>query len=434
MRRGRTVLVIGGGGREHALAWAIARSPEVARVYVAPGNGGTHWPAQRGRAACTSLPLGGTEQLVAFARQEAIDMTVVGPEAPLAAGIVDAFAAAGLPVFGPHRAAARLEASKAFAKAFMQRHHIPTAPARTFDSFDAALDYARSLATPPVIKADGLAAGKGVYLPTSAHEVRDALDHILVKRRFGAAGDQVVVEQRLVGEELSVLAWCDGICVRQIVAARDYKRALDGDRGPNTGGMGAYAPAGAVDTALRDQIQTQVLEPAVAGMAAEGTPFVGILYAGLMRTDRGIQVLEFNCRFGDPETQVVLPLLAGDIVAIFQACIDGELARATIEWHSGACVTVVVASGGYPAAYRSGIPIEGIATADALDDVTVFHAGTALHDGRVVTAGGRVVAVTGRGADLAAATATAYRGAARIDFEGAYYRSDIAAGAAVEHA
>lgn len=432
MRRDQTILVIGAGGREHALAWAIARSPQVAQVYVAPGNGGTRWPAQHDLAACTAVQLVGTEELVAFARQEAVDMTVVGPEAPLAAGIVDTFAAAGLVAFGPQRAAAQLEASKAFAKAFMERHRIPTAAAQTFSDHDAALAYLRSLPELPVIKADGLAAGKGVFIPNTAEQAEAALKRIMVDGEFGKAGTQVLIEERLEGEELSVLAWCDGTTVRQIVPARDYKRALDGDRGPNTGGMGAYAPAADVDAALLDQIQHQVLEPAIGGMAADGTPYIGILYAGLMRTERGIQVLEFNCRFGDPETQVVLPLLQTDIVEILHACTGGTLDQLSIDWHPGACATVVLASGGYPGAYRTGLPIVGVADADRLEDVTVFHAGTALRDERLVTAGGRVLAVTGRGRDVAAAVTAAYRGVSQIQFDGAQHRNDIAGGSALE--
>lgn len=415
------LLLIGSGGREHTLAWKLGQSARVARIFVAPGNGGTATGAK-----CRNVPIGDgdLDGLLAFARQEAIDLTVVGPEVPLVAGIVDRFQAAGLRIFGPVQAAAQLEGSKAFSKAFMQRHNIPTGWARVFDSFDAASDFVRGLDRLPVLKASGLAAGKGVVLPESWDEAVDVLREMLVDRRFGEASATVLVEERLTGPEVSVLAFCDGAELAVMPPAQDHKRLLTGDRGPNTGGMGAFAPSPLATPELLAEVERTVLRPALAGMAADGTPFVGVLYAGLMLTPQGVRVLEFNCRFGDPETQVILPLLESDLVDVMLACVEGRLAGAAPRWQDGAATTVVMASGGYPGDYPKGKEIRGVAQAEA-EGCTLFHAGTALNDGRLVTSGGRVLAVTGLGANLEASTGRAYRGIEQISFEGAAWRTDI---------
>ena len=415
------LLLIGSGGREHALAWKLAQSPRVEQIFVAPGNGGTATAAK-----CRNVPIADSDLagLLAFAQQEAIDLTVVGPEAPLVAGIVDRFQAAGLPVFGPRQAAAQLEGSKAFSKAFMQAQGIPTGWARTFTDFETAADFVAGLDSLPVLKASGLAAGKGVVLPESRDEAVAVLREMLVDRRFGEAGSTVLVEERLIGPEVSVLAFCDGADVALMPPAQDHKRLLTGDGGPNTGGMGAFAPSPLATPELLAEVERTVLRPVLDGMAAAGTPYVGVLYAGLMLTPDGLRVLEFNCRFGDPETQVVLPLLESDLVDVMLACIDGRLASATPKWREGAATTVVLASGGYPGDYAKGREICGLAEAEETG-CTVFHAGTTLADGRLVTSGGRVLAVTGLGEELAAAASRAYAGVEQIAFEGAIWRTDI---------
>jgi len=427
------VLVIGSGGREHALAWALSRSPQVGQVYVAPGNAGTQWPAAetaaglRPRAASQKVDISTDDfpALIAFAREQDIALTVVGPEAPLAAGIVDAFGQAGLPVFGPTQAAAQLEASKAFSKDFMRAQGIPTADYGVFADYDAARDFGAGAGGPLVVKADGLAAGKGVLVCDTAAEAIAALDQIMRARAFGAAGDRVVIEERLSGREISVLAFCDGKSVVTMPVARDHKRALDGDRGLNTGGMGAFAPTADVSPALVAEVVRTVLQPAVDGMAARGTPYVGVLYAGLMLTAQGPRVLEFNCRLGDPEAQVILPLLAADLYAILCACIGGRLAQADLRWSSQTCATVVLAAPGYPESYPRGLPITGLETLAQSEDVIAFHAGTACHDGQIVTAGGRVLAITAVGDNLDDALNRAYAGVAQVQFEGMHYRRDI---------
>jgi phosphoribosylamine--glycine ligase len=415
------VLIIGGGGREHALAWKLAQSPRVEQIFVSPGNGGTQ------NAKCKTQ--NATVDHSAFSNlQSAFDFVVVGPEAPLAEGIVDTLQAAGVRCFGPTRAAARLESSKAFAKEFMARHNIPTARAETFTDYPAALAYLRRVETPIVIKASGLAAGKGVILPQTPAEAEAALRGIMVERQFGAAGDAVLIEERLTGPEVSLLAFCDGRTVALMPPAQDHKRVFAGDRGPNTGGMGAYAPAPVAPPALLAELTATVLQPAVDGMAAEGTPYVGVLYAGMMLTPAGPRVLEFNCRFGDPETQVILPLLESDLLEALEACVDGALDRVAVRWRDGAAATVVAASEGYPGSYPKDREITGIEAAAALPGVTVFHAGTRrAEDGRLLTDGGRVLAVTGVGADLRDALARAYAGIRCIHFDGMHYRRDIGA-------
>jgi phosphoribosylamine--glycine ligase len=415
------VLVVGNGGREHALAWKLSQSAKVAQVYVAPGNGGTEHLAKCENVTISAMD---ADALRAFAESHQIDLTIVGPEAPLAAGVVDRFQAAGLPVFGPTQAAAQLESSKAFSKRFMQRHGIPTGEAGIFTDFDEAVRYLRGIDAAPVIKADGLAAGKGVIVTDSKEEAAATLRSMLLERRFGAASDTVLVEERLFGREASVLAFCDGTTARLMPAAQDHKRLMDGDYGPNTGGMGAYAPSPALPPGLLREVEEQVLRPTLAGMVADGMPYRGILYAGLMLTDHGIKVLEFNCRFGDPEAQVILPLLESELTDIVFACIEGRLADAEIRWKPEAAATVVMASDGYPVEYTTGVEITGIEEAEAAGCL-VFHAGTQWKDGRLLTAGGRVLAVTALGRTVRDAAAHAYRGVARVRFNEARYRRDI---------
>jgi phosphoribosylamine---glycine ligase len=417
------VLVVGGGGREHALSWKIRQSPKAEKVFCAPGNAGIAAEAQ-----CVPIAADDVAGLLAFAKKEGIGLTVVGPEAALTAGIVDLFAAAGLRAFGPSKAAAEIEGSKAVAKALMERHGVPTAPWGVFTDASAAKAYIRRQGGAPlVVKADGLAAGKGVLICPAAAEAEAAVDEVLTKRAFGDAGASCVVEGFLAGEEASFLAFSDGKTVLPLASCQDHKRVGDGDTGPNTGGMGAYSPAPVVDAAMEKKVMERVMLPIVRGMAAEGRPYVGVLYAGLM-IDRGEPgVLEFNARFGDPETQPLLMRLDGDLVDIMERCIDGRLHEVALSWADDAAVCVVMASGGYPGSYGKGKAITGLAKAGAREGVKVFHAGTAEKDGRVVTAGGRVLGVTARGRDVAEAVARAYAACADIGWEGAHYRRDIAA-------
>ncbi len=431
------ILVVGGGGREHALVWKLAQSPQVEQIFVAPGNAGTQWEAVPGRAASSNVAIqaDNIEALLTFVREQAIDLTVVGPEVPLAAGIIDRFAEAGLQAFGPTQAAAQLESSKAFSKAFMQRHNIPTAAYGVFTDYDSAAAFVRTFGKPVVVKADGLAAGKGVVVCDTVNEALEALQRILIDSEFGTAGTQVVIEERLIGTEASLLAFCDGQNVVMMPPARDHKRVFDDDQGPNTGGMGAYC-LGDMDHALLSaellrQAHDTVLLPTVRGMAQEGITYRGILYAGLMLTPDGMRVLEFNARFGDPETQVILPLLKADLVNILLACINGNLSTIAERsiWYKEACAGVVMASSGYPGDYPKGLPIRGL---DAVTEAVVFHAGTADKDGQTVTAGGRVLAVVARGAQLETAIDSAYNTVEHIQFDCAHYRRDIGRAAIVE--
>lgn len=418
------VLIIGGGGREHALAWKAAQSPQVETVFVAPGNAGT---AREPGLTNVAIDVMDFEALLAFAGDNAIDLTIVGPEAPLVAGIVDRFQAAGLAIFGPSQGAAQLEGSKAFTKDFLARHSIPTAEYRTFSEVAPALDYLREKGAPIVIKADGLAAGKGVVVAMTRDEAEAAIRDMLEDNAFGDAGARVVIEEFLEGEEASFIVMVDGEHVLPMATSQDHKRAGDGDTGPNTGGMGAYSPAPVVTPSVHQRIMDEVILPTVEGMAAEGHPYTGFLYAGLMIDAEGApKVIEYNCRFGDPETQPILMRLKSDLVALCQAALEARLDRVECEWDARAAVGVVMAAEGYPGSYRKGDEIHGFEAADAAG-CKVFHAGTALSDdGRVVTSGGRVLCVTALGDSVAAAAERAYAGINVVRWEGAGYRRDIA--------
>ncbi len=415
------ILIIGSGAREHALAWKIAQSPRAGKIFAAPGNTGTAQSAENVAIAADDVA-----SLVAFARKKGIALVVVGPEAPLALGVVDALQKEKIRAFGPTRAAAQIEASKSFAKAFMLRHNIPTARFASFGDYREALGYLLSVDAPIVIKASGLAAGKGVILPECADDAEAALRQIMLDHEFGAAGDEVVIEERLEGEEVSLLAFSDGTTVRTMPPAQDHKRLLDGDQGPNTGGMGAYAPVNLSRGAL-DEITRTILQPTIEGLREEGRRFVGVLYAGLMLTKDGPRVLEFNARFGDPEAEVVLPLLDSDLLRILNACVDGTLAECEIRWKEEAAACVVLASGGYPGKYATGVPIYGL-DAPRDSNAMIFHAGTKIVNDQMVTAGGRVLTVSAWGATLDNALNSAYRAIAPIHFEGMQYRRDIGAG------
>jgi phosphoribosylamine--glycine ligase len=413
------VLVVGGGGREHALAWKILQSPRVHRVFLAPGNGGTAREARFRNVALSEPPA-----LADFALSEGIDLTVVGPEGPLSAGIVDCFRQRGLRIFGPTRAAAQLEASKDFAKAFMQRHSIPTAPSRTFSEPGAARDYVRSRGAPIVIKADGLASGKGVVVAQTLPQALDAVDRMLVHGRLGAAGARVVIEDFLHGEEASFIVMADGRHALALATSQDHKRLLDADQGPNTGGMGAYSPAPVVTPELHARVMREIMVPALAGMAAEGHVYTGFLYAGLMiGADGELRTLEFNCRLGDPEAQPILMRLRSDLVDLLDHAVDGRLDRVEADWDRRVALGVVVAAYGYPDSPRRGDPIESLPP-DA-EDCVVFHAGTRLQQDRIVTDGGRVLCVTALGENVRAARRRAYDAVSEVQFADLQFRTDI---------
>jgi phosphoribosylamine--glycine ligase len=416
------VLVLGSGGREHALVWKLRQSPRITQLYCAPGNGGI-----ADEAECLPADLKNVDSITALAAKLQPDLTVVGPELPLTLGVVDEFTRRGWPVFGPTQAAARLESSKSFAKEFLQRHHIPTAHYAICDSVEQVRAALGHFHTPVVVKADGLAAGKGVVIAKNKEEAASVASEMLSGRMLGDAGARVVLEECLTGDELSFLVFSDGERVAPLVAAQDHKRVGDGDSGPNTGGMGAYSTPEMVDEQMRDWLVHHVAQPVVAGMKAEGAEFKGVLYCGLMMTARGPMVLEFNCRFGDPETQPILMRLDSDLVEALEASIEGRVSDGDFKWSQDATACVVMASGGYPGTFEAGKRIDGLDEAGAVEGVKVFHAGTSKRDGAYYTSGGRVLGVTARAASLETAVARAYEACGKISFAGAHYRKDIAA-------
>jgi phosphoribosylamine--glycine ligase len=413
------ILVIGSGGREHALCWKLSKSPLVKHLYCAPGNAGIYRTAE-----LVNIKADDIEALLRFAREKLIDLTVVGPELPLSLGIVDRFEAEGLRIFGPSKAAAEIESSKAYAKQFMRRYHIPTASFVIFDEMKEAIRFVHGAGMPIVIKADGLAAGKGVTVAESAEEAERAIRNMMQKRQFGEAGAKVVIENLLVGEEASVFAFTDGKKILTTIPSQDHKRVGDGDTGPNTGGMGAYAPVPFVSELMLKDIEDLVLEPAVHGLAEEGRPFRGVLYAGLMITEKGPKVIEFNCRFGDPETQAVLPLLKSDLAQIFQSVVDGKLDREMLEWEYKYATCVILASAGYPGDYEKGKEIIGLRDIKE-SDALVFHAGTKYENRKFYTSGGRVLCVVGMDEQIDESVSNAYEAAEKINFEGKQLRTDI---------
>jgi len=414
------VLLVGGGGREHALAWKLAQSPRLTRLYAAPGN-----PGIAAHADCVPVRDTDLDELVALARRERLELAVIGPELPLSLGLRDRLSDAGLSVFGPSQVAARLESSKAFAKDLMARYGIPTARFRVFQDADAARRFCRELGAPLVVKADGLAAGKGAMVCATLPEADAAIRLCLDEDAFGAAGRTVVVEEFMTGEEASFFVITDGVSALPLPAAQDHKTIFDDDRGPNTGGMGAYSPAPVMDEAMTGRVMDEIVTPTLAAMAKEGAPYAGVLFVGLMIGPDGPRVVEFNCRFGDPECQAILPRLDGDVLPVFEAVAAGRGLPASLRWRREASVCVVLASPGYPGTPRAGLPIEGVAAAAALPGVNVFHAGTARRDGALLTAGGRVLGVQTLGGDIRAAIERAYDAVGRIRFEGMQFRHDI---------
>lgn len=421
------VLIVGSGGREHAIAWAAAKSPKVDKIYCAPGNAGIGQIAQ-------CVPIGAMEfdQLIAFAREEQIDFTIVGMDDPLVGGVVDAFEAAGLRVFGPRRNAAIIEGSKAFSKDLMKKYNIPTAAYETFTSPEAAMEYIQTARMPIVLKADGLALGKGVLICQTREEAMEGVKTLMMDRQFGAAGDTIVAEEFMTGREVSVLAFCDGKTVKCMTSAQDHKRAKDGDQGLNTGGMGTFSPSPFYTEDIKKFCETYIYQPTIDAMAAEGRPFTGVLFTGLMLTEEGPKVLEYNARFGDPETQVVLPRMKTDMIEVMEACVDGRLEEIELEFEDNAAVCVVLASDGYPLAYEKGKKIEGLEHFEDREGYYVFHAGTKKTEEGIVTNGGRVLGVTATGSTLLEARANAYQAVSWVDFENKYMRHDI--GKAIDEA
>lgn len=414
------VLVVGSGGREHAICWKLAQSPKVDKLYCAPGNAGIGEIAEL-------VPIGAMEldKLVDFAKENNIDLTVIGMDDPLVAGVVDKFEAAGLRVFGPRANAAIIEGSKAFSKELMKKYNIPTAKYETFDDYNKALDYVKNGNFPVVLKADGLALGKGVLICNNLDEAVEGLNTLMVDKKFGASGSKVVIEEFLTGPEVSVLSFCDGNTVVPMVSAQDHKRAYDNDEGLNTGGMGTFSPSRIYTDEIAKQCMDTIFKPTVDALNKEGRQFKGIIYFGLMLTKDGPKVIEYNARFGDPETQVILPRLKSDLCEIFEACIDGTLDKLNVEWYDNAACCVVLASGGYPESYTKGYEITGLDDVKKRSDIVVFHAGTALKDGKYVTNGGRVLGITGIGKDLDDAIKIAYEGVDIVSFENVHYRKDI---------
>ena len=412
------VLIIGSGGREHAMAWKAAQSPRLTKLYIAPGNAGT---ADCGENVL--LDVTSHVDVVRFCKEKQIDLVLIGPEIPLADGLADSLSAEKIRCFGPSQAAAKIESSKSFAKDFMARHHIPTARYETFNNVNDAIVYLEKIDYPVVIKASGLVAGKGVILPETLDEAKAVIASILVDKTFGEAGSELIIEERLSGQEVSLMAFTDGETIVPMLPAQDHKRLLDGDNGPNTGGMGAYAPAPIFTVYLMREAVESILKPAIDGLRKEGTPFVGVLYAGLMLTQNGIYALEFNCRFGDPETQAVLPLLETDLLGIADACVNGKLKDVNIRWKDGAAVCVVLASKGYPEQVESGKTVK---FEELPANAVCFHAGTKINSDQVITAGGRVFGVTAWAESLAKSVKSAYDGVDKINFDGMQYRTDIA--------
>ncbi len=415
------ILVIGSGGREHALTWRLRQSPHTERIFCAPGNAGTAEIAEN-----VAIPANDLQALVRFAKENHVDLTVVGPDDPLAAGIVDLFASEKLRAFGPTKSAARIEASKIFAKELMRAQKIPTAESNLFSESSEALRYCERAKFPVVIKADGLALGKGVIVAADAATARSTIDEMMNQRRFGDAGRRIVIEELLRGTECSLHALVDGENYLPLESARDHKRALDGDEGPNTGGMGAFSPANNWNSRLQAQFEAEIMRPLLRGLLQKGIKFRGLLYPGLMITSEGPRVLEFNCRFGDPETQALLPRMKSDLLPLLQATIDGKIDTRAIEWDTRPAVTVVLASAGYPGKYETGKPISGLDDAAKLEDVQIFHAGTKRANGEIRTAGGRVLGVTALGSTIEEARERVYDAVSRIHFENCHYRRDVA--------
>lgn len=414
------ILVVGGGGREHALVWKISQSRRVSKIYCAPGNAGISKQAE-----IVSIKANDLDGLLKFALREEIDLTVIGPEEPLTKGIVDIFESNGLPIFGPSKKAAQIEGSKVFAKEMMMKYHIPTASFEIFNNRREAIDYIRKKGAPIVVKADGLAGGKGAIVCKTIEEAIKAVERIMVEKIFGEAGSRIVVEEYLVGEEASYIAFTDGKSILPLASSQDHKAVFDGDEGPNTGGMGAYSPAPVVTNEVHEKIIEKILRPIIYGMNEEGSSYKGVIYAGLMIHEGEPKVLEFNARFGDPETQPVLIRMKGDIVPILEACIKGELSRCKIEWDKKASVCVVMTSKGYPGDYEKGKVIKGLDEVSSMEDIFVFHAGTEIRQGMVVTNGGRVLGVTGLGEDIQKAIERTYNAVRKISWEGVHYRTDI---------
>ncbi len=414
------ILVVGGGGREHAIIWKLAQSPLAEKIYCAPGNGGISALAE-----CVDIGATDIEKMVEFAKEKAIDLVVVAPDDPLVLGMVDAMEAAGIRAFGPRANAAIIEGSKVFSKELMKKYNIPTAAYEVFTDSASAIEYVKKGTYPAVIKAEGLALGKGVIIAQNEEEAVEGIKEIMDDKKFGDSGNRVVIEQFLTGPEVSVLAFTDGKTVCPMVSAQDHKRAYDNDKGLNTGGMGTFSPSRLYDAAKAEECMNNIFLPTIKAMAAEGRPFKGVLYFGLMMTADGVKVIEYNCRFGDPETQVVLPRLKTDLVEIMEAVIDGCLDEINIEWEDNAAVCVVMASGGYPVSYAKGYPISGIEDAEAMDDVVVFHAGTKLENGQYVNNGGRVLGVTAVDDNLDKAIKRAYEAVGKITWKDEFHRNDI---------
>ena len=414
------VLIVGSGGREHAIAWSVAKSPRVSKIYCAPGNAGIEEFAE-----CVDIQAMEFDKLVAFAKDKQIDLTVIGMDDPLVGGIVDVFEAAGLRVFGPRKNAAILEGSKAFSKDLMKKYNIPTAAYENFTDADEAIEYLKKADFPIVLKADGLALGKGVLICNTLEEALDGVKSIMLDKQFGTAGNAMVIEEFMVGREVSVLSFVDGKTIRTMTSAQDHKRAKDNDEGLNTGGMGTFSPSPFYTDEVDDFCNKYVYQATVDAMVAEGRPFVGIIFFGLMLTDKSIKVLEYNARFGDPEAQVVLPRMKNDIVDVFEACVDGKLDTIDLQFENNAAVCVVLASDGYPLAYDKGLVIEGLDWFKDQEDYYAFHAGTKNSNGQIVTNGGRVLGITAKGADLKTARANAYEAIKKVEFDNKYYRNDI---------